>query len=57
MNDELLKEIVEELRRQNVLLAKLERKQSESTWYLWLLAVILAVSVVLPFVMGIIKNI
>ena len=57
MNDELLKEIVEELRRQNVLLAKLERKQSESTWYLWLLAVILAVSIVLPFVMGIIKNI
>ena len=48
MNDDLLNEIVKELRRQNVLLGKMERKQQEFTWYLWLIALILSVSVLFP---------
>ena len=49
MNDDLLNEIVKELRRQNVLLGKMERKQQELTWYLWLIALILSLSVLFPF--------
>ena len=48
MNDDLLNEIVKELRRQNVLLGKMERKQQEFTWYLWLIALILSLSVLFP---------
>ena len=50
MNEDLLNEIIHELRKQNVQLDKIQRKQKESTWYLWLIALILVVSVVLPLV-------
>ena len=52
MNEDLLNEIVHELRRQNVQLEKIERKQKESTWYLWLIALIMVASIVIPLVVG-----
>lgn len=51
MSNELLDEIVHELRRQSVLLEKLNRRHKESAWYLWLIALILVVSIVVPFVL------
>jgi len=55
MSDDLLDEIVHELRKQNVLIEKLNRKQKESTWYLWLISLILLVSVFVPFVLAAIE--
>lgn len=50
MNDDQLNEIIEELRKQNAKLEKLVRKQSEMVWYVWLTAMILIATVVLPVV-------
>ncbi|QEG21492.1 hypothetical protein MFFC18_13480 [Mariniblastus fucicola] len=49
--DEILDEIASELRRQNIILEKIFRKQRESTWYLWLIALIVTVSILVPFAM------
>jgi len=48
MNNDLLNEIIRELRKQNVKLDQIHLKQKELTWYLWFIAVILAVSIALP---------
>ena len=52
MNDELQNELIEQIRRQNLILKRMEKKQAEATWYLWLIALIVVVAIVLPLVFG-----
>ena len=52
MNDELQNELIDHIRRQNLILKRIEKKQAEATWYLWLIALIVVVAIVLPLVFG-----
>jgi len=50
MNDDLQNELISEIRRQNIILKRGEAKVKEATWYLWLIAIIMVVAIVVPFV-------